>query len=711
MSVIRRLRVMKPLVGSRINMRKFFSGILKHRKLVIVLFVIAFMLCFICSQLISVNYDMKDYLPENSHSTVSMEIMLDEFNGGIPNARVMVRDVTIPEALEYKELLKAVDGVTAVNWLDDSVDITVPLSVLDADTVETYYADGNALFTVTIENDKRLEAVETIRAIIGENNAMTGGTVSTADATATTVTEVMKVTVIAIVFVWFVLTLTTVSWLEPIVVLVGIGVSIMLNNGSNLIFGEISFVTNAAGSVLLLAVSLDYSVFLLHRFEECRRETVDIQEAMVDALCKSTSSILSSGLTTVIGFLVLMLMRFKLGADLGLALAKGVGISLVTVFVLFPSLILCTVPLLDKTKHRSFVPSFKWLGKAVYKIVIPMACIFVIVLVPSYLASNANDYLYGSSEIFNEDTRYGEDTVAIEEIFGNSDTYVLLVPRGDTATQTALSDELHTLPEITSIISYVDMAGAEIPYAYLDETSLAQLEGKHYSRLVLSVDVPAEGESTFALVEQIRSIADRYYPDQYYLAGEGGSTLDLKEIITADMVLINLLAIGAVFVVLLFTTKSLFVPFILVLSIETAIWLNLSIPYFTDQPIFYLAYLIISVVQLGATVDYAILMYERYKENRQILRRKEAVIQTVADVFVSIMTSGSALTVVGFLLGVMSSNQLLAQLGVLIGRGAVFSLVIVLLILPGLLYLMDKLVIRVENNKQIISASQEANAK
>ena len=458
-----------------------------------------------------------------------------------------------------------------------------------------------------------------------------------------------------------------------------------------MIFGEISFVTNAAGSVLQLAVSLDYSVFLLHRFHECREHNPNPKSAMVEALCKSTSSILSSGLTTVIGFVALVLMQFKIGPDLGLALAKGVAISLITVFVFMPSLILCTHKWIDKTSHKPILPTFKRLGKVVSKIAIPMVCIFAILIVPSYLGSNANSYLYGASEIFAEGTQYGKDTAAIEEVFGQSDTYVLMVPKGDTATETALSEELHTLPEITSIISYVDMAGAEIPNAYLDADTLAQLEGKNYSRMVITADVPYEGDTTFALVENIREIAEKYYPGNNYLAGEGVSTYDLKDTITADMVFVNLLAIGAVFVVLLFTLKSLTLPIILVLSIETAIWLNLSVPYFTDQPIYYLAYLIISSVQLGATVDYAILMTDRYRENRQIHAKKTAVIQTVTDTFVSIMTSGSVLTIVGLLLGWISSNQLLAQLGIFVGRGAIFSLVIVLLVLPGLLYIFDGL--------------------
>lgn len=675
-------------------MQKFYSGLVKHRKLIIAAFTIAFLFSLVCTQLVAVNYDMTDYLPDGTKSTVSLEIMQEEFDGGIPNVRVMMRNVSIPEALDYKEQIKAVKGVTAVTWLDDTADITVPLSNIDTDLLESYYKDNAALFTVTIDENYRITAVQDIRNVVGEAGALTGSAVSIADATTNTVSEILKITMTAVAFVLIVLIITTTSWIEPFIVLVGLGVAIMLNNGSNLLFGEISFVTNAAGSVLQLAVSLDYSVFLLHRFHECREHNADPKAAMVEALTKSTSSILSSGLTTVIGFIALVLMQFKIGADLGLALAKGVAISLITVFVFMPALIICTHKLIDKTSHKQLLPPFKRLGKLVSKIAIPMACIFAIVIVPSYLGSNANSYLYGSSEIFADGTQYGEDTAAIEEVFGQSNTFVLMIPKGDTATQTELSDELHTISEITSIISYVDMAGAEIPSAYLDADTLAQLEGEHYSRMVITADVPYEGEETFALVENIRSIADKYYPDESYLAGEGVSTYDLKETITADMVLVNLLAIGAVFVVLLLTLKSISLPFILVLSIETAIWLNLSVPYFADQPIYYLAYLIISSVQLGATVDYAILMTDRYRENRQEFAKKDAIIKTWSDVFVSIMTSGSVLTVVGLLLGWMSSNQLLAQLGIFVGRGAIFSLIIVLFVLPGLLYLCDGLIIK-----------------
>ena len=682
-------------------MKKFYMSLVNHRKTMVMIFTMVFVVCLLLGNLVKVNYDINDYLPESSPSTVSLELMQEEFDGGIPNARIMISDVTIPEALEYKEKLEAVDGVTAVTWLDDVVSIFVPLSTLDTDTLETYYKDNNALFTVTIEEDRRIEAVSSIRELIGEDNAMTGSAVSTAISTTETVLEINKISIFTVLFVLVVLVMTTNSWMEPLIVLIGLGLAIVINNGTNLIFGEISFVTNAAGSILQLAVSLDYSVFLLHRFEECRQENPDVKAAMTEALCKSTSSILSSGLTTVIGFLALVLMQFRLGPDLGLALAKGVAISLITVFVFMPSFILLTYKWLDKTRHKDLLPKFDLFGKSVQKMTIPMVCIFVILIIPAYLASNANDYYYGSSNIFGSETQLGSDTALIESVFGKSDTYVLMVPVGDTATETELSQELNNLPQVTSIISYVDLAGAEIPLEYLDENTLSQLISKNYSRMVLSVDVPYEGEDAFSLVEQVRDIAQKYYSDTYYLAGEGVSTYDLMETVTDDMVKVNFMAIAAVFIVLLLSLRSISLPIVLVLSIETAIWINLSIPYFMDTPIFYIAYLIISSIQLGATVDYAILMTDRYKENREMMNKKAAVIQTISDVTVSILTSGSVLTVVGLLLGYITTNQLLGQLGIFIGRGAILSLIIVLFVLPGLLYLFDPLIIRKRKIKQI----------
>lgn len=676
-------------------MKKFYNKIVNHPKLILGIFSVLFVICLILRQFIAVNYDMNDYLPPTSASTVALDVMEQEYDGGIPNARIMLEDVSIPEVLIYKAKIQSVDGVTDVTWLDDAVDITEPIETMDKDAVETYYKDGNALLSATIEEHKRIQAVADIREIIGEENSMMGSAVSTAVATTSTVSEVRKIAIIAIILLLIILLLTTTSWAEPFLVLIGLGVAVVINAGSNLMFGEISFVTNAAGNILQLAVSLDYSVFLIHRFEECRKEEADVKNAMVNALCMSTTSILSSGLTTVIGFLALCLMRFQIGPDLGLALAKGIVISLITVFVFMPVFILYTYKWIDKFAHRSFMPSFKKFGTVVFHVMLPLVCVFVVVIIaPCYLASNANDFYYGSSHLFGTETKLGKDTQNIDSIFGESDTYVLLVPKESTATQKELSDELKKLPQVTSILSYVDTVGAEIPESYLDSDTLSQLNSDNYTRMVISVEADYEGEETFDLVKKIRDIAEKYYEGSWYLAGEGVSTYDLMNTVTSDMTKVNLLAIGAVFLVLLLTTKSIILPVILVLAIETAIWLNLSMPYFTDKTIFYIAYLIISSIQLGATVDYAILFSDRYKEERETNDKKQAIIQTISSVTVSILTSGGVLTIVGFLLGKISTHGLLSQLGYFLGKGTLCSLAIVLFVLPGLLYVFDRLIIK-----------------
>ena len=546
-------------------MKKFYNWIVSHPRLVITVFVIASLVCAVCKGFVRVDYDMNDYLPEDSASTVALDLMEQEFGGGVPNARVMVENVTIPEALEYKARIEAVQGVTEVTWLDDA-------------------------------------------------------------ATASTIKEISRISTIAIIFVILVLILTTESWFEPVVVMIGLGVA--------------------------------------------------------------------SGLTTVIGFLALCLMRFRIGPDLGRALAKGIAISLITVFTFMPCLILATYKWLDKLQHIPFVPSFGGFGRFVQKIMLPMLVLFVAVIVPSYLALNANSFYYGASKIFDETTKTGADTARIEEIFGKSDTYVLMVPKQDKATQKQLSDDLHLIPQVSSILSYVDTVGMEIPESNLDQATYAKLCSDRYTRMVISVDAEYEGSDTFRLVEVIRDTAEVYYPGEWYLAGEGISTYDLMDTITKDMTKVNLVAIGAVFLVLLLTLRSVMLPVLLVLSIETAVWINLAIPYFTDATVFYISYLIISSVQLGATVDYAILLTERYKEYRQTRGKKDAITDTLAAVTVSILTSGSVLTVVGFLLGAISSHGVLSQLGYFLGKGTLCSLAIVLFVLPGMLYLFDGTFIR-----------------
>lgn len=674
--------------------RRLFAGIVRQRKPIIILFVILTIAAGFASRYVGVDYDISDYLPADAASSQALDVMDSEFGDNIANARVMVKNVSISQALKYKQRIEKVHGVTSVTWLDDAVSLSVPLEAQDKTTVETYYKDRAALFSVSIASSEREQAVSDIRAIIGDGNAMTGSAVSTAVATTSTVKQVAIITVIAIAFILLILIVTTTTWIEPLIVLVGLGVSVLLNRGSNLIFGTVSFVTNAAGTILQVAIALDFCVFLLHRYAETRGTTGSVENDMVEAMDKSSTAIISSACTVIIGFLALCAMRFRIGPDLGLALAKGILISLIMVFTFMPALFVSGNTLLVRTAHRPFIPSTRGFARVTCAVAVPLAAVFLLLPAPAYLASTSSDinYYYGSSHIFGANTQYGKDTQAITDKFGQTDTYALLVPRGDTGNEQKVSAELHKLKQVRSVISYVDNANAAIPTQMVSKSTLSKLESAKYSRMVITVNADYEGSDTFALVAKIRAIAQRYYPGGWYLAGEGVSTTDLMSTITEDKSKVDAIAIIAVIVVLIFATQSLSLPVILVFVIETSIWLNFSVPYFTGQGLFYMAYLIVSTIQLGVTVDYAILLTDRYKEFRQAMGKRRALRETVAATVIPASTSGVTIVVVGFLMSVFSTHGVLAQLGHYLATGVLMSLIAVLLVLPGFLYALDWLI-------------------
>ncbi len=341
-------------------MASYTNFILKHRKAIIVLFLVLTVICAGLSTLVGVDYDFADYLPDDAASTRALDVMEEEYDQPIPNLRVMVKDVTIPEALDYKKKLEAVEGVREVSWLDDSIDIYAPLEMADADTIDEWYKDSNALFSVTTSDDdaERKAAVYGIREVIGDDNAMSGTAVTDILSPIESTAEIQQIMLIALPIVFLILLLTTDSWFEPVLFMMTIGIAIMLNRGTNLMFGTISFVTNAAGAVLQLAVSMDYSIFLLHRFADNRKQGKDVQEAMTLAVRQSVGSVLSSGLTTVTGFAALILMRFKIGPDMGWVMAKAIIFSLICVLCLLPALAISTYKLIDKTQHRSFCSKY-----------------------------------------------------------------------------------------------------------------------------------------------------------------------------------------------------------------------------------------------------------------------------------------------------------------------------------------------------------------
>ena len=663
--------------------------------MIILVFVVLAVICAGLSTLVGVNYQFADYLPDDAPSTKALEIMEEEYSQPIPNMRVVVYDVTIPEALEYKEKLEQAEGVEEVNWLDDSIDIYQPLELADQDTIDTWYKNSDALFSVTVSSDetKKAAAVAAVREIIGDDNAMSGTAVTDVLSPVHTSQEIQKIMLIALPIIFIILLLTTNSWFEPVLFMITIGVAIMLNRGTNLIFGEISFVTNAAGSVLQLAVSMDYSIFLLHRFAENRQDGKPVQEAMVAAVKQSMGSVLSSGLTTVTGFAALILMRFKIGPDMGYVMAKAIVFSLICVLCFLPALAISTYKLIDKTQHKPFYPDFYKFAKVSGKIGIPALIIAIVITAPCYIAQGKNNFLYGSSRVYStQETQMGRDLLAIEDEYGASNPLVIMVPKGDISKESQLNDALKNDPDVTSIISYVNTVGASIPENFVPKDSLSQLYSEHYSRFVVTLDTEEIEDGWTDKIDRLHEICEEYYRDEVLIAGDLASTEDLKDTITVDNTRVNILAILFVFVILVFNFKSISLPVILTLVIELSIWINLAVPYFQSTTLHYIGYLIISSVQLGATIDYAILLTGRYLEERKSRSRHEAAIESVRVCVLSLFTSAVILTIAGSVLGAISTNLVLSQLGTLVGRGAVISFILVLFVLPALLMLFDPLI-------------------
>lgn len=674
-------------------MDNFSQAIIKHKKIVLAAFLIVSVLSAIFSSLVTVNYNMVDYLPQDAQSTTAIKIMKNEFKGEFPNARIMVTDVSVQEALEYKERIAAIDGVTSISWLDDVIGLgilkTTPLDFLDASIIKNYYKDSNALMSISIESGKEKNTVKSIYELIGEKNAASGEAINTAESQSMSVSEVVKAMAILLPIIVIILIISTNSWIEPVLFLSSIGVAIIINMGTNIIFGEISFITKTVSPILQLAVSLDYAIFLLHSFNDYRSSHKP-EEAMLLAMKKALPTVAASAATTVIGFAALIFMRFGIGADLGLNLLKGIVLSFISVMVFLPVVTMIFYKAIDKTKHRKFMPEFKKSGNWLMKVRLPFLVLALIVVVPSFLAQANTEFVYGMGSVTGA-TRVGKDSLYIEEKFGKENTLVLLVPRENVGKEGELCSDLKGIPHVKSVIAFVTAVGSEIPPEFVPQEAVEQFYSEHYSRIILYTDTAEEGEEAFDTVKTILDTAAAHY-DKYYLTGQSATLYDMKAVVSTDTARINLVAVIGIFIVLLITFRSLSLPLFLLFSIETAIWINLSLPYFSSQSLSFIGYLIISTVQLGATVDYAILLTNAYLNNRKTLPKKEAMMVTIGDNLVAILISAGILATAGFALAFTTSNPIIGELGTLLGRGTLLSFTMVACVLPALLILFDKLI-------------------
>lgn len=668
-------------------MQRIASFIVDHKKVVLLGFILFTIISAALIPLVGINYNLMDYLPLKAPSTLAIEEMSAEYTESIPNARVVVPDVSLIEALEIKRQLENIDSVESVLWLDDVQDIKVPLEQLDQQLVGGYYKDNNALFMVTANLDDTVQTLEDLRMVAGEDGAVAGQIVTLSSVQNSTSSEIFTIMVIMLPLGILLLMLTTRNWFEPLVLLIVIGVAIILNLGTNIFLGEISFLTQSVAAVLQLAVSLDYAIFLLHRFNDNREAGLTLNDAMRQAIAKSSVAIASSAMTTFLGFLVLVFMHFRIGGDLGVVLAKGILFSLVTVIGFLPVIVLYSHKWMDKATHRSFVPSFKGLADFLsrnYRWFLLIAVLSVL----SFLGQSKNDFTYAMEE-YPEGSIEQIHSDQVNDLFAPESQMVLLVPKGEINKELALAQQLHRVPGITQIISYTEMVGSQIPTQIPPAEQLTPFLSSKYSRLILMNDLSSEGEAEFAAVEEIKRITENLYPE-YYLAGELPSTYDMKIFTTQDNRIVNGLAILTIGVVLLLTFRSVMIPLLLLLTIETSIWINLAIPYFTGTKLSYIGYLIVSAVQLGATVDYGILYTQHYLDNRKKYSKIEAARRSIIEAIQPLFPPALILTLAGLILWQISSLQVVSELGQVLGRGAALSLLNVIFFLPALYITFDK---------------------
>lgn len=663
--------------------------IVRRSALLLLLFGALSILGGVVTPLVPINYNLAAYVPEGSPSSIAIKVMGEEFDDSIPNARVYVPNQSLTEALATKAEIEALPLVRSVIWLDDFVDVKVPLELAPQDTVANFFsANGGALYQVTVDLSDTTTTVTQLQEIATPEGAVEGQLVELALAQHSVDTEINTIILFMLPIGILLLALSTLSWLEPLILLGTIGVAIALNMGTNIFLGEISFVTAAVAGVLQLAVSMDYGIFMLHARKRHLNAGADRQESLVLATVESSTAIIASSSTTIFGFLALVFMSFQLGPDLGWVLAKGVAFSLISVIFFMPALMKATDRAILRTTHRSLLPNFDRLGRGIARA--SMWLLLIALLLPmAFVAQGRNDFRYGSGA-FPEGSREQADRDFIQEEFGRSVTMALLVPRGNWGAERQLVQDLSALHEVTAITSFETQVGWLLPAEILPEEQLSSLLSPNYSRIIMSVETDKEGEKAFALVEDVRDIAQQYYPDAFHLTGESVVLLDMKTSITADSVVVNALAIAAIWLVLLLSFRSLLIPFLLVLTIEGAIWLNLAVPYLTGNHIVYIGFLIISTVQLGATVDYGILFTQHYMSARATMGKRASVAHTVSHTFGTLLAPALILALAGAVLLLVSSVEVIAQLGDVLGRGALISFAMVMLFLPGLLIVFDR---------------------
>lgn len=646
-----------------------------------------------------INYDVLTYLPEDIETMQGQEIMTNDFGIGA-FSMLMVDGMEDKEIVKLKEKVEKVDGVENVLWYDSLADISVPQSVLPSKLYDEYNTEDGTMMAVFFKDgtssDETMKAITEIRKITGEQCFLSGMSAIVEDTKELAEKETPLYVLIAVALSALVLAITMESIFVPVLFLLSIGIAIVYNLGTNVFFGEISYITKALAAVLQLGVTMDYSIFLMHSYQEQQvRYNGDKERAMAHAISQTFSSVIGSSVTTVAGFIALCFMSFTLGKDIGIVMAKGVIFGVLVCVTVLPSMILCCDKLIEKTKHKPLLPDIGRISDKVTKRYVIYVVAFVILLFPAIYGNNHTGVYYNLDESLPKDLPSVIANTKLKEDYNMNTTHMILVDSSVAGSDVKkMSQEIEKVDGVKWVLGLDNLIGSGVPADMLPESVTGMLKNDKYQLLMVNSTYKVATDKVNKQIEQIDKIMDKYDKGAM-LVGEGPLTKDLINITDTDFKRVSAVSIGIVFVIILLLFKSVTIPVILVGVIEFAIFVNMGIPFYTGTKLPFVASIVIGTIQLGATVDYAILMTTRYQRERSRGAGKFDAITTAHKFSAqSIIVSALSFFAATIGVGLYSNIDMISSLCILMARGALISMMVVVLILPSLFMVFDKIIVK-----------------
>ena len=677
---------------------RFSKAVVKHRILILIVVLVLMIPSILGIAGTRINYDMLDYLPEDMETVIGQNELLEDFGKGAFSF-IIVEDMPAKDVAALKEKIEQVDHVETVLWYDSIADLSIPMELLP-DKIYNEFNTENAtmmavFFDTSTSSDITMDAIREIRQIAGKQCFVSGMSALVTDLKDLCEKEEPIYVGIAVLLACVAMLVFLDSWLVPFVFLASIGMMILLNLGTNYFMGEISYITKALSAVLQLAVTMDYSIFLWHSYNEQRTRCDDNKAAMAVAIKETLASVVGSSITTVAGFIALCFMSFTMGRDLGIVMAKGVLLGVLGCVTVLPALILVFDKPLQKTKHKSLIPNMGGFAKGVVRIFPVFIVIFALLIPPAYYGySKTNDEVYyDMGQCLPEDMEYVIANSKLSEDFDIASTHMLLVDANLPAKSVrSMIKEMEQVDGVKYVLGLESVIGSRIPEENLPESITSILKNDKWELLLINSEYKVASDAVNDQISDLNTILKKY-DESGMLIGEAPCMKDMIETTSHDFQVVNAISILAIFIIIALVEKSLSLPFILISVIEVAIFINLGLPHYLGQSLPFIAPICISTIQLGATVDYAILMTTRYKAER--IRgngKKDAVWTALSTSIPSIIVSGMGLFAATFGVAIYSDIDIIGSMCMLMARGAIVSMLAVIFILPALLLLCDKII-------------------